>query len=422
MLVRQQTDTPTNRSVRSSNKVRTVLVIDDDPILRAVAESYFQSRGAVQVHCAVNGAEALNIIDEQRAHIDFILCDLNMPEMDGVQLLRFLKQRDYTGPIAILSGEQETVVSLAENIAQKHELNIVGALRKPLNFDDLDRLILKSGVQPQDYEADVPSVFTKSELKSAITNDEIVVYYQPKISIATGRIAGAEALVRWNHPDLGIVGPDHFVALAEHCDLIGDLTRFVTRTAIDDAVRWHKLRLKFKVAVNMSVKVLNNLDLPDEIAASVDASGLARSQFIFEVTESRLLEKNTVSMEVLARLRLLGFDLSIDDFGTGYSNIEHLREYPFNELKIDQSFVCKATSDVRAKASVEASVALGKKLGLRIVAEGIEKREDWEYVAKTGVDEVQGFLIARPMPMDSLLEWYFEYRAKCVNGHPCFLD
>ena len=123
-----------------------------------------------------------------------------------------------------------------------------------------------------------------------------------------------------------------------------------------------------------------------------------------------------------ARLRFMGFDLSIDDFGTGYSNIEHLREYPFSELKIDQSFVRKATTDFRAKASVEASVALGKKLGLRLVAEGVEKREDWEYIAQTGVDEAQGFLIARPMPMDALLVWYFEYRAKCVNGHPCFLD
>ena len=400
----------------------SVLIIDDDEIVRIVAEFYFRNRGARRVDCATNGAEALRIIDGQKASFDFILCDLNMPEMDGVELLRLLKQRDQSSPIAILSAEHETVISLAENIAKKHELNIVGALCKPLNFNDLDELILKAGVKTENYETGDLAAFTESELRSAIANDEILVYYQPKIDVATGKIAGAEALARWNHPDLGIVGPNNFIAFTESSELIEDLTNLVIRTAIEDATRWHRLRLNFKVAVNMSVKVLNNLKLPDEIAAKVDASGLSRSDFILEVTESRLLEQTTVTMEVLARLRLMGFDLSIDDFGTGYSNIEHLREYPFNELKIDRSFVRKATTDVRAQASVEASVALGKKLGLRLVAEGVEKKEDWDYIARLGVDEVQGFLIARPMPMNLLLEWYFEYRAKSANGHLCFLD
>ncbi len=415
---------PTGQVARTSpghtEKIWSVLIADDDPILRAVAESYFRSRDAVQVACASNRSEALRHIDSQDANVDFIWCDLNRPEMDGVQLLRMLKLRDFKGPIAILSGEHETVLSLARHIAQKHDLNIVGALNKPLNFDDLDRLILTSGSHLGNLEPVPVNVFTASELRSAIANDEIVVHYQPKICMATGRIAGAEALARWNRPDLGIIGPEQFIALAENSDLIEDLTGLILRPAIEDAARWRRLRLKFKVAVNISVNVLTNLSLPDDIAAQVDAKGLRRSDFIFEIAESRLAEENAIPVEVLARLGIMGFDLSIDDFGTGYSNIEHLQEYPFNELKIDRSFVHMAASNARAKASVEATVALARNLGLRIVAEGVETRDDWDYISRVGVDEVQGFLIAKPMPMDALLEWYFKYRAKCSNGHPCF--
>ena len=404
-----------------SKDIKTVLIIDDDPILRVVAESYFKSRGSDRIESAANGAEALKIIDARGAGIDFILCDLNMPELDGVQFLRLLKERDYRGPIAILSGEHEAVVVLAENLATKHELNLVGALRKPLNFEQLDQLVRKSEDHLQEYDKTSLSDLKECDLKAALSGGQIRVFYQPKIETATGRIAGAEALVRWDHPERGIVRPQHFIPLAESSSLIEELTNQVIQITIGDAARWRKLKINFKVAINLSVDVLYNLNLPDEIAARVDASELDRSQFVFEITESRLLEQNTVPMEVLARLRMMGFDLSIDDFGTGYSNLEHLKEFPFNELKIDQSFVSNATTDNRAKASVEASVSLGKKLGLRLVAEGVETAADWEFISNMGVDQVQGFLIAKPMPMDALFEWYFDYRAKYVNGHPCFL-
>ncbi|GBF25787.1 putative signaling protein [bacterium MnTg02] len=421
MSVQRQTEAKIRDLGERSKDIKTVLIIDDDPILRVVAESYFKSRGSERIESAANGAEALKIIDARGAGIDFILCDLNMPELDGVQFLRLLKERDYRGPIAILSGEHEAVVVLAENLATKHELNLVGALRKPLNFEQLDQLVRKSEDHLQEYDKTSLSDFKECDLKAALSGGQIRVFYQPKIETATGRIAGAEALVRWDHPERGIVRPQHFVPLAESSSLIEELTNQVIQTAIEDAARWRKLKINFKVAINLSVDVLYNLNLPDEIAARVDASELDRSQFIFEITESRLLEQDTVPMEVLARLRMMGFDLSIDDFGTGYSNLEHLKEFPFTELKIDQSFVAHATTDHRAKASVEASVSLGKKLGLRLVAEGVETAADWGFIAKMGVDQAQGYLIAKPMPMDALLEWYFEYRAKCVNGRPHFI-
>ena len=235
MLVQRQSEAKIRDLDERSKDIKNVLIIDDDPILRVVAESYFKSRGSDRIESAANGAEALKIIDARGGGIDFILCDLNMPELDGVQFLRLLKERDYRGPIAILSGEHEAVVLLAENLATKHELNLVGALRKPLNFQQLDQLVRKSEDHLKEYDKPSLSELKECDLKAALSDGQIRVFYQPKIETATGRIAGAEALVRWDHPERGIVRPQHFVPLAESSSLIEELTNQVIQIAIEDA-------------------------------------------------------------------------------------------------------------------------------------------------------------------------------------------
>jgi len=395
--------------------IRSVLIVDDDPILCAVAESYFQNRGIDMIRTAENGAQALETLDANSGNFDFILCDLNMPKMDGVQLFHHLKHRDFAGSIVIISGEQETIVSIAENLAAKHELNIVASLRKPLDFRKLDQVIAKTAIPVPKHTGLQTAEITRDDLDRGIKAGEMVVYYQPKIEVATRKVRGAEALVRWNHPDKGLISPAQFVPLAEQCGLITDLTISVLHKVIDDAALWMKFRQNFRISINLSVDVLRDLSFPDKLAEWIDDAGLDRSVFVLEITESRLLEKDTVPMEVFARLRMMGFDLSIDDFGTGYSNIEHLKEFPFSELKIDQSFVKESSLDPRACAIVESSAALGKMLGLRMVAEGVETVIDWEFVASLGVDEVQGFFFGKPMPFEKLMEWMFDFRS--VNGN-----
>jgi EAL domain-containing protein (putative c-di-GMP-specific phosphodiesterase class I) len=159
---------------------------------------------------------------------------------------------------------------------------------------------------------------------------------------------------------------------------------------------------------------LKFIDLPDLLAERIDANGLERTQFIFEITESSLLEKSATPMEVLARMRIMGFELSIDDFGTGHSNIENLRDFPFNELKIDRSFVTNLDTDEFSQESVRASIQLSKKLGLRIVAEGIETQNVLKMITKMGVDQVQGHLIGRPMPPDDFKNWLMECRNRSI--------
>ncbi|MGI9464491.1 MAG: EAL domain-containing protein, partial [Aestuariivirgaceae bacterium] len=173
-------------------------------------------------------------------------------------------------------------------------------------------------------------------------------------------------------------------------------------------IRWQGQGLSINIAINIAAELLSDLDFPDRLSAKIDAAGLRPSDFIFEVTDSSVLKGSSDPLEVLARLRIKGFGLSIDDFGTGHSNIDQLKKFPFSELKIDRSFVQGARNDNLSRAIVDAAVMLGRELNMQLVAEGVETPDDWNFVARHGVDEVQGFYVAKPMPADDFQKWYGE--------------
>ena len=396
--------------------LETVLIVDDDPILSAIADVFFQKRGVKKVHCAANGRDALDVLDGAREKIDFILCDLNMPELDGIQFLRHLKDRQFCGQIAILSGEQQSVVRTAESLAQAHSLCVVGTLGKPLKLNELEALMGRLEPCEAPSAAPSPVLATVADLRQALAAGDVVPYYQPKVDIKTGDVSGAEALARWTHPKLGVIGPNFFIPMAEQNDLIGALTDRMIEATIANMVAWRDRQVTPKVSVNLSADTLSKIQFPDHMAARLNASAIECSKLVFEITERQFVAKNTTSSEVLARLRLMGCGISIDDFGTGYSNIERLREIPFTELKIDQSFIRSAAEDQFARTSVEASVNLGKQLGLRLVAEGVETAAELAYVTEAGIDEVQGYYIGRPMPADEFADWVLDYERRARSG------
>jgi len=396
----------------TDSDLNSVLIVDDDPILRAIVEVFFQKRGVQHLHIADDGNSALEIVDEQDNKIDFILCDLNMPEMDGIQFLRHLKDRNFLGRIAILSGAHASVVKSAGNLAEAHKLNIVGTLAKPLNIRNLEELVGQLETPSEQANPVAPVLATVHDLKTALMNGDVVPYFQPKVDVATRRVNGAEALARWLHPQLGIIGPNFFIPMAQQNALMGLLTECMITRTIDLMAEWRQQNFTPKVSVNLSAETLNLIDFPDEMAARMAAAQLECASMVFEMTESQLLVRSSMSSEILARLRIMGFGVSIDDFGTGYSNIEQLREFPFSELKIDQSFIREASHDKFARASVEASTKLGKHLDLNLVAEGVETEEEWDFVAKSGIDQVQGYYIAKPMPASEFPGWVQEYEGR----------
>jgi EAL domain-containing protein (putative c-di-GMP-specific phosphodiesterase class I) len=285
------------------------------------------------------------------------------------------------------------------------QLHIRGALEKPITRNAL-ATVLKSASQVTPVnESESTPLLNADDLARGLRAGEIVAHFQPKVDIATRKIDGVETLVRWFHKDLGLIVPDRFIPLAESSRLIDELTETVFYQALRNAAGWKKLGMTMPVAINVSVHNLQRLDLPDWLFSTASSMGVELTQITIEVTESRLMENLTDALEILTRLSLQGVNLSIDDFGTGYASMEQLRRIPFNELKIDRSFVGRANQDPAAMAILESSVDLGKKLGMTLIAEGVESRSQWQMVEKLGCHKVQGFYVSKAMNGSDIPGW-----------------
>ncbi|NDP47035.1 MAG: EAL domain-containing protein [Sulfuriferula multivorans] len=381
-----------------------ILVLDDESFMLKLLGHMLADLGFTSVTTYDNGAEALEWINTHVNPPNLILLDLQMPEMDGIEFVRKLVEHNYTGNLILVSGEDERVLKMAEKLIQAHRITVLGHLNKPVSLDLLSMLMEKS-VHMHAVPQSTTHAYSVDELRTAIDAGELVNYYQPKVSVTTGAVVGVETLVRWRHPVDGMVFPDQFIGIAEDHGLIDDLTRVVLKDAMAQSKAWQQAGLRLRVAVNVSMDNLSSVAFADFVAGAATAVGVAPQDIVLEVTESRLMLDQRAPLEVLTRLRLKRFRLSIDDFGTGHSSLTQLRDIPFDELKIDQSFVRGAWRDDTARAIYDASLSLGKQLGMEVVAEGVEDRDDWDMVRRTKCDLAQGFFIARPMPAADLPGW-----------------
>jgi diguanylate cyclase (GGDEF)-like protein len=234
------------------------------------------------------------------------------------------------------------------------------------------------------------------ELRAAIEDGQLAVAYQPKVDVASGRIVGAEALVRWNHPRRGFVPPDEFVPVAEHTGLLRPLTLFVLESALAQCAQWRQAGFDLNVAVNLSVRNLLDVEMPGDVERLLGKYALPPAALELEITESALLADPVRTNGVLQALHKIGVGISIDDFGTGYSSLSYLRRMPVDELKIDKSFVTDMALDENAALIVRSTIDLGRNLGLRVVAEGVETREVWELLAGLGCHVAQGYFFGPP--------------------------
>ncbi len=244
----------------------------------------------------------------------------------------------------------------------------------------------------------------ESRLRKALEQGEFVIYYQPKVSLADGAVLGVEALLRWFHPDLGLVPPAEFIPLAEETGLIVPIGAWVLRTACAQVRRWHRMgHARLELAVNISARQFQEKDLVATIAAAVDESGIAADLLELELTESVIMRDAPEAARRLKELTALGLRLAIDDFGTGYSSLGYLKAFPISTLKIDRSFVRDVDRDPNSAALAQAIIALASSLKLKVVAEGVETREQQDLLRACGCQEMQGYLFSRPLPPEELL-------------------
>ena len=244
------------------------------------------------------------------------------------------------------------------------------------------------------------------DLRAALAQKQFVLYYQPKIDLATGKLKGSEALIRWCHPERGIVAPDLFVPVAEKCGIIGDVTKWVLQEACRQIRAWQDAGLKnVSVAVNVSAVDLRRPDFTDTVANTLVACGVSPQYLEIEVTESMVMRDVDLVIGTLRRLRSLGVGIGIDDFGTGYSSLAYLKRFPVKRLKIDRSFVSDMADGWSGEILPKVIIDLGHALGLEVLAEGVESRAQLDTLRALGCDEVQGYLLSRPLPADEFANY-----------------
>ncbi len=391
------------------NDASLIHLIDDDPEVSGLVREFIERIGLAC--CTYPGAAHFLQAWKRVTEHDIIVMDLMMPVMDGIELMRGLADRGCSQGIVLISGSDEAVLHSAEVLGRARGLNLLGAVAKPINPDALSALLLQHarGVEqvPQQTPdvARQPAEFTLYEIEQAIEAGQMALFFQPQLRIEDGALVGVEALVRWQHPSLGLIAPDRFVPLLERSGGIESLTRHVIGEAVRCQQDWSSRFFPISVSVNISAQDTCSLGLPDQLAELLISHQLDPERLVLEITESSLINEQITSLDMLTRLRLKGVRLSIDDFGTGFSSFLQLYRAPFSELKIDRAFVSKMNHDQEAMTIVEICIQLAHKLHMRTVAEGVEDEASLQVLAQLGCDVAQGYHIARPMPEQQLLEW-----------------
>ena len=399
--------------MNQANHDMSILLIDDDPFYSQLAVEVLNGLGFDEVSVANDGTTGLTRLNGSDPHYDVVICDLNMPEMNGVEFIRHASQTGFDGGIILLSGENKRMLETAYGVAKTHDANILGAMAKPIDPEELRAAMDRLQPNASSKRNFVPQApITETQLRDGIAGsekDSVKLVFQPKIEVSTGAIVGVETLARWWNKDRGILGPGAFIPLAEEKALIDDLTNTIYRKAVQQAAQWQAENIQLRTAINFSVNSFSRQEFCDFLIRTVQQAGIDPACLLLEITETQAMSIAVDCLESIIGMRLNRFGLSIDDFGTGNSSLAQLKNIPFTELKVDRAFVTGAEHNESARAILEASISLARKLEMVVVAEGVETREDWDLVERLGVDYVQGFYCAKPMPNEELMAFMSEW-------------
>ncbi|MBL0312776.1 MAG: EAL domain-containing response regulator [Holophagaceae bacterium] len=390
----------------------TIMVVEDHDFQRRMTLRLLKDLGAGTLLEAANGREALSMLTDRGEPVDIILCDLDMPEMDGVEFISHLAINQLAQAVTVVSAMEVSILNTVETMARAYGLQVLGAIAKPLNLQELTNCLGRFQPRGNDHEAYVTRTeFNVEDLKRGLKEREFIAFFQPKVSFETGEVHGVEALVRWFRPGHGVISPFYFIHQMELEGLVTPLTEVLLTQTCGYLKAWARRGFLMTASVNISMHCLEDVSIADRLHDLVKESDCEPKQIILEVTETEVMIDVAKVLNVLARLRLKGFGLSIDDFGTGYSSLQQLSNVPFTELKIDQSFVKDSPTQPRHRTIIETSLDLARKLKLKTVAEGVETRAEWDLLKSLGCQQAQGYFIARPMPGHQMPEWIQMWQA-----------
>lgn len=381
-----------------------VLIVEDHPFQHEYMLHLFNDVGGFQVDAVWDGPAALRCLGSR--HYDLVVSDLFMPGMDGVQLIGKLAGLPVRPALALMSVASRRMLVSAGLAAQNLGLNVIGLISKPVEATSITRLhqSLDALRRPGKAAAGITLQHDRQQLLQAMRNGQIQPWFQPKKSLQDGRICGAEALVRWQHPQLGTLMPGDFLAAIERFSLVEELLWLMLERTLDVQAYWRKRGYEIAVSINLPTHLLDSNDLPDRLYAKVLTVGCDPRSICFELLETSTTQALSAYYAGACRLRMMGFGLAQDDFGTGFSSYFNLISTPFSELKIDRSLVSGCVENESMAAALQSIVELSLKLGLTVTAEGVETQAELAFLRKIRCDQVQGFLICAAIAPEIFLD------------------
>ncbi|BEG74848.1 EAL domain-containing response regulator [Achromobacter xylosoxidans] len=374
-----------------------VLIVDDQLLQREYLKSLFHREGLSRVDTAENGAQALQFLD--RGEYDLVLSDLLMPELDGVQFIQKLAQRPTTPLLAVISSSPRQLVVSASLVAKALGIRVIDQIFKPARPSAIAGLVakLKASSRLKAESQISGQLFDRETLLQALNSRKIQAWFQPKMRLADGVVVAAEALVRWVQPDGTVLLPGQFLPALALDGLEQDLLFLMLEQTISAQTLWRKGGFEVEVSVNLPTHLLNDRALPERLHEHVLRLNGRPEDLCLELTEGTITDAISDFYAGACRLRMKGFGLAQDDAGQGHSSLYNLVSTPFTELKIDRSLISRCATDDGALAVVESIVSLGRRLGLNVVAEGLETREQLVLLQRMRCHMAQGFLISHAL-------------------------
>jgi EAL domain-containing protein (putative c-di-GMP-specific phosphodiesterase class I) len=375
----------------------SIAVVEDNPLQLILLERTLRKLGVGNIHTFDNGLEAVSWTAYHQ--VDTLLCDLQMPEMDGIDMLISLNEQGFKGNVILLSAMDHSVITAVRTMCDPFGFNVVGQLSKPYNNDELSNLLAVSIPSTTKQATSQRANVTEADFLVALAEGQIQNYYQPLVDFNSNNIIGVEALARWVHPTQGMLSPAVFMPIVERCSLSNELFDTVFGNAIADI---KQRQLDCKVSLNVDHYNLKREQFSDDFLSRCNSQDIDPKRFTIEITETDTYSDSVELYRNLSKLRINGIGVSIDDFGTGHSSLKKLSVLPFNEIKIDRSFVQGLINEPKKNQIIYFICALAKSLSINIVAEGVEDKATWSTLKTYGVDVCQGFYHYRPMSISDL--------------------
>ncbi|CAD5107938.1 EAL domain-containing response regulator [Zestomonas carbonaria] len=389
-----------------------ILIVEDQAFQREYLVNLFREQGVSRLEAAADGEDALSRLKARE--FDLVLSDLMMPGLDGVQLIQRLSELKRPPLLAIMSSSSRRVMGSACRLASVLGITVVGQIAKPALPLSIRRLLgkLEKGKRKHDaLPTDDRREWKPDELSAALKNWQFQAWFQPKKSLGDGRISAAEALVRWIHPQHGTLMPGEFISSLGQAGLDEALLWLVLEQALRAQALWGEAGFRIPVSVNLPTHLLDDPSLPDRLHDFVVTHAGAPGSIVFELLECSTTVAPSNYYAGACRLRMKGFGLAQDDFGQGYSSFYNLVSTPFTELKIDRALIRGCVEDDGLSTALESIVSLGRQLGLEVVAEGVESKEELAMLRRFECDRVQGFLISEAVAPQLFLQLLMDERA-----------